>query len=90
LPASSPTLTDSDLAHARISFSVLDTCPDGDTETVTRPLWTTALDEMIHLTIRYSEGKTVNHLVVGGSNDILIDTWILGMFITSDHWAMDV
>jgi hypothetical protein len=90
LPASSPALTDSDLAHATISISVLDTCPDGETETVTRPLRTTAFDEMTHLTIRDSEGTTVKHLVAGGSNDVLIDTWIFGMFITTGRWTFEI
>ncbi|KAM0691516.1 hypothetical protein Q7P36_010287 [Cladosporium allicinum] len=89
LPAS-PVVTDSDLAHATISISILDTCPDGETKTVTRPLQTTAFDEMTHLTIRDSEGTTVKHLVARGSNDILIDTWIIGMFVTTGQWTFEI
>jgi hypothetical protein len=84
-------ITDSDLAAATLSITASANYRDGtsdEPETHTIPLQTSAHMDLMHLAIRDSEGLHVDHLTVGGSNDILLDIWVLGMFIRKGDWTI--
>jgi hypothetical protein len=57
---------------------------------LTLPLETTAYNEMTHLNIRDSEGRHEDHLTVDGPNDIVLDSWILGLFICRGDWTFAI
>jgi hypothetical protein len=44
---------------------------------------------MSHLTIRDSEGAPADYLTVDGDNDILLDMWILGMFVCTGTFTFE-
>lgn len=49
-----------------------------------------AYNDNSHLAIRNSEGTHVEYLSPEGANDILLDMWILGMFIRKGEWTFGV
>jgi hypothetical protein len=85
-------ITDSDLAQATLSVTTSATYPDGrsdEPETYTMPL-TTAYTTMMHLTIRDSEGAQAEYLTNGWNNDIVFDMWILGMFVCTGTFTVEI
>ena len=59
-------------------------------ETYTVPLKTMAYNDNSHLAIRNAEGRHVEYLSAEGANDILLDMWILGMFMRKGEWKFGV
>ena len=59
-------------------------------ETYTVPLKTMAYNDNSHLAIRNAEGRHVEYLRAEGANDILLDMWILGMFMRKGEWKFGV
>jgi hypothetical protein len=51
---------------------------------------TTAYDTLTHLTIRDSEGAQAEYLTVGRDNDIVLDMWILGMFVCTGTVTVEI
>jgi hypothetical protein len=49
-----------------------------------------AYNDNSHLTIRNAEGAHVEYLSADGANDVLLDMWILGMFIRRGEWKFGV
>lgn len=45
---------------------------------------------MTHLAIRHSEGAPVDRMTAVGDNDILLDMWVLGMFIRKGDCTISV
>jgi hypothetical protein len=59
-------------------------------ETYTIPLKAMAYNDNSHLAIRDAEGRHVEYLSAEGANDVLLDMWILGMFIRKGEWKFRV
>lgn len=60
-------------------------------ETYTIPLKAMAYnDDSLQLAIRDAEGRHVEFLRVQGANDVLLDMWILGMFVRKGEWKFGV
>ena len=59
-------------------------------ETYTITLKAMAYNDNAHLAIRDAEGRHVDYLSAEGANDVLLDMWILGMFIRKGEWKFGV
>jgi len=81
-----------DLANATLSITMDAVYQDGTpagARTYTVPLRTTSFG-LAHLSIRNSTGVYTDHLTSGGTNDILTDYWIPGMFLRTGTWTFEV
>ena len=58
--------------------------------TYTIPLKAMAYNDNSHLAIRDAEGAHVKYLSAQGDNDVLLDMWILGLFIRKGEWGFGV
>lgn len=58
--------------------------------TYTIPLKAMAYNDNSHLAIRNADGAHVEYLSMQGDNDVLLDMWILGLFIRKGEWGFGV
>jgi hypothetical protein len=54
------------------------------------PFRTTSFNDLAHVSIRNATGAYVKHFASNGSNDLLTDSLLPGLFINTGMWAFEV